>query len=219
MQFQHSFTVPVSIDAAWQILLDAPRIVPCLPGASLDFAEQDTFRGRVKVKLGPVNLTYRGEARIVARDDDTHRAVIEASGEESRGASTAGATVEVVLREAGGLTSASLTTELRVTGEPAQFGRGMLFDVGDKLFNQFVNCLAQTANAAAGEAAAALDPPTETGRALSTAAESEIDPVEVLEEVGASLVKRVLPAALLLAVLAGLAALASARRPAVSRLR
>lgn len=219
MQFQHSFTLPVSIDTAWQILLDVPRIVPCLPGASLDFAEQDTFRGRVKVKLGPVNLTYQGEARIVARDDDAHRAIIEASGEETHGASTAGATVEFVLREAGGVTSASVTTELRVTGEPARFGRGALFDVGDKLFSQFVNCLARTTLAPAGEAARARDSPTDASRARSTAAEAEIDPSEVLEEAGASLVKRVLPAALLLAALAGLAALVSARRPAVSHPR
>lgn len=229
MRFEHSFTVPATAEKAWQVLLDVPRILPCLPGASLDAAAGDAFRGRVQVQLGQVNRTYQGQARIVVRDDAGHRAVIETGGTDTTGASTVAATIEVVLHETGVATSASVTTELRLTGSPAQLGQGVLADVGEQLIGQFAGCLARAISAPTGEAAGGGSSPgvspgspgaqARRAAALSSAAVSEIDPVEVLEEAGASLVRRVLPAALLLATLAGLAALASARRPAAPRPR
>ena len=91
MQLENSFTVPVPIDEAWRVLLDIERIAPCMPGAALDTVDGDDFTGRVKVKLGPINLTYQGKASFVEKDEAAHRAVIDARGKDQRGNGTAAA--------------------------------------------------------------------------------------------------------------------------------
>ena len=93
MQLEHSFTVPAEVDAAWLVLTDIERVAPCMPGAALDSVDGDNFTGIVKVKLGPIGLTYKGAARWVERDDIQHRAVIEAQGRDARGNGTASATI------------------------------------------------------------------------------------------------------------------------------
>jgi uncharacterized protein len=162
MRLEHSFAVPVRVDQAWQILLDVERVAPCMPGATLTEHSGDDFAGTVRVKLGPVNLLYKGSGRFVERDEAAHRVVIEASGRDSRSAGTAAATVTTWLHEADGNTRVDVVTELNVTGRPAQFGRGMLSEVSGKLIGQFADCLAaqlaaepQPAPAAAPTAAAA----------------------------------------------------------------
>ncbi len=144
MRLEHSFTVPVPVDTAWDALLDLPRVVPCMPGATLTGVEGDTFTGTVKVKLGPIGLTYQGKGRFVARDEAARRVVIEASGRDTRSAGTASATVTADLTAEGDGTRADVVTDLTVTGRPAQFGRGMLSDVAAKLIGQFADCLAET---------------------------------------------------------------------------
>ncbi|WP_407563913.1 SRPBCC family protein [Streptomyces sp. 184] len=145
MQMQHHFAVPIAADEAWKVLLDVERIAPCMPGASLDSVEGDTFGGRVKVKVGPVGLTYKGTAEIVSRDESTHTAVIKARGRDSRGNGTATATVTMVLSAAadGAETGVDVLTELDVTGRPAQLGRGVMADVGGRIIGQFAAALAE----------------------------------------------------------------------------
>src|SRR5207248_3424671 len=115
MNLEHEFTVPAPVDEAWQVLLDVERVAPCMPGATLTSVEGDSFTGTVKVKVGPIQVTYRGEAKFASRDEATHRAVIEASGKEARGSGTAGATVTAQLTDAGGSTKVHVVTDLNVT--------------------------------------------------------------------------------------------------------
>ena len=103
---------------------------------------EEGFAGTVKVKLGPIALVYSGTGAFVERDDGAHRAVIEAKGKDKRGNGTAGATVTIQLTDAGGgSTRADVQTDLAVTGKPAQFGRGVMQDVSDKLLGQFIACI------------------------------------------------------------------------------
>ena len=97
MEFEHSFTIPVPPDQAWDVLLDVERVAPCMPGASVDTFDGDEITGHVRVKVGPITMTYAGHARFVDRDPVAHTATLEASGKESRGTGTASATVHAAL--------------------------------------------------------------------------------------------------------------------------
>jgi carbon monoxide dehydrogenase subunit G len=145
MEMDHSFTVPVPPDRAWDVLLDVQRIAPCMPGASVEDFDGEVVTGRIKVKVGPVSLTYRGTAKFTERDPEAKVIVLEASGKETRGAGTASATVRAMLEpESGGeATKASMHTTMNVTGRPAQFGRGVMVEVGSKLVEQFAQNLRQ----------------------------------------------------------------------------
>ncbi len=142
MELEHHFTVPVPAAQAWEALLDVERIAPCMPGATVDSFDGETIEGKVKVKVGPIQVAYAGTAKFVEKDAASHRAVIEASARESRGAGTAAATITAVLTDAGSATDVTVTTDLQITGKPAQFGRGVLADVGDKILGKFADCLA-----------------------------------------------------------------------------
>jgi carbon monoxide dehydrogenase subunit G len=144
LELQHSFTVPADVDTAWATLLDLEGVAPCFPGATLTGVDGDEFAGQVKVKLGPVSLQYAGKGRFVERDDAAHRAVIEAHGSDKRGNGTAGATVVAHLEaETEDSTRVVVSTELKVTGRPAQFGRGVMQDVGSRIVDQFAANLAR----------------------------------------------------------------------------
>ena len=145
MELDNSFTVPVPPDQAWDVLLDVKRIAPCMPGATVDEVDGDVVNGRIKVKVGPVSLTYRGTAKFIERDPDAHHVVLEASGKETRGAGTASATVHASLTPdaSGNGTQVTMHTTMNVTGRPAQFGRGVMVEVGGKLVEQFAANLAQ----------------------------------------------------------------------------
>ena len=143
MELQHTFTVPAPVDAAWATLLDVEGIAPCFPGAALTSVDGDEFAGTVKVKLGPVSLQYAGKGRFVERDEAARRVTLEANGSDKRGNGTAGATVHARLEPAGDAqTRVIVDTDLKVTGRPAQFGRGVLQDVGGRIIEQFATCLA-----------------------------------------------------------------------------
>src|SRR6266571_107771 len=180
MEMDHSFTVPVPPERAWDVLLDVERIAPCMPGATVDEFDGEVVTGRIKVKVGPVSLTYRGTAKFTERDDAAQVILLEASGKETRGAGTASATVRATLEpESGGeATKASMHTTMHVTGRPAQFGRGVMVEVGGKLVEQFAQNLRQlitddsaggggaaTTEAGATGAGAAADGATEAGGA------------------------------------------------------
>jgi uncharacterized protein len=145
MELDNSFTVPVPPDQAWDVLLDVKRIAPCMPGATVDEVDGDVVTGRIKVKVGPVSLTYRGTAKFIERDPGAHVMVMEAAGKETRGAGTASATVRASLGPdaSGSGTQVTMHTTMNVTGRPAQFGRGVMVEVGSKLVDQFAANLAQ----------------------------------------------------------------------------
>ncbi len=142
MDLQHTFTVPIGIDAAWVAFTDLEGIAPCFPGAVITSVDGDDFTGTAKVKLGPIALMYAGKGEWVSRDDAAYRAVIEAVGKDKRGNGTASATITAHLESEGAsLTKVVVDTDLRITGRPAQFGRGVIQDVGGKILDQFATCL------------------------------------------------------------------------------
>lgn len=143
MELEHEFTIPVPVDRAWPVLLDVERVAPCMPGATLDSVEGDEFSGRLKVKVGPITVTYKGDARITEKNADDHAVTMEASGKEARGTGTAAATVNAQLYDEGDNTRVTVKTNFNVTGKPAQFGRGVLNDVGGKLIDRFADRLAE----------------------------------------------------------------------------
>ncbi len=170
MELHHLFTVPASVDTTWETFMDLAGVASCFPGATVTSVDGNSFSGTVKVKLGPIALLYAGSGTFVERDDGAHRAVLEAKGKDKRGNGTAGATVTVALTEtADSGTSVDVQTDLSVTGKPAQFGRGVMQDVSDKLLGQFVACLEQRFDAPAPEGTPASPAlaPTETDEVVT----------------------------------------------------
>jgi carbon monoxide dehydrogenase subunit G len=159
MELHHEFTVPVPVDDAWQTLLDIERIAPCMPGATVEEYDGKTVTGSVKVKVGPITMTYKGTAVFEEQDETAHRMVLIASGRETRGQGTARATVTGSLTGRDGGTAVSVRTDLTVTGRPAQFGRGVMAEVGDRLVGRFAQCLSERLVEPAG---AVAQPPQET---------------------------------------------------------
>lgn len=184
MELEHTFSIPVPVEKAWPVLLDVEQIGPCMPGASIDSVDGDDFTGSVKVKLGPINLTYKGQASFIEKDESKHRAVIDARGRDARGNGTAAAKVTATLIGKGDTTDVKVVTDLNVTGKPAQFGRGVMVDVGNKLIGQFADCLAgklgaddslapasgSSTESAADKGATAVSGTSESGSVVSGAA-------------------------------------------------
>jgi len=178
MKLENNFTIHVPIDTAWEALNNPETVAPCFPGATLTSYEGDSFAGTVKVKLGPIAMTYKGKGTYVSRDDDAHEVVIEANGRDSRGNGTANATVTASMAaEAADRTAVSMITDMTITGKPAQFGRGVIADVADKIIGQFAACVARKLAPAAAEPAvvgasseASSDIPTAPARPARRAA-------------------------------------------------
>ena len=218
MRLEHSFSVPVSVDHAWAVLLDIERIAPCMPGAALDTVEGDEFTGSVKVRLGPIGLTYKGRARFVEKDAVAHRAVIDAQGKDARGNGTAAAKITAALRQQDSGTRVDVSTDLTITGKPAQFGRGVMTDVGNKLIGQFAGCLAgklaEVDEPVAAQVAAVPDSPGEPGAgaaiaahdSLAEASANDVAPIDLMASVGPAVLKRLVPVALLIGLIVVLVA-------------
>ncbi|RPK37047.1 SRPBCC family protein [Streptomyces sp. ADI93-02] len=140
MQLDHTFTVPADPDEAWKLFHDLARVAPCMPGAVLDTLDGDAFTGRVKVRIGAVQMSYRGEG-TVTRDEAARSMHLDLSGSETRGSGTASATVTATLAAGPDGTRVHVRTDLDITGRPAQFGRGIMTEVGDRLVRQFADRL------------------------------------------------------------------------------
>jgi carbon monoxide dehydrogenase subunit G len=143
MELRNTFTVPVAVDEAWRVLLDVRALAPCMPGATVDDVQGDDVLGRVKVKLGPISITYRGKVTFVERDAEKHRVVLNASARETRDSGTASARISAGMAPADAGTEITVVTDLNVTGKPAQFGRGVMADVSQRIVGEFADNLAR----------------------------------------------------------------------------
>lgn len=184
MELEHSFTVPVAEDRAWDVLLDVERVAPCMPGATLQSVDGDEIHGSIKVKVGPITMTYQGTARFTERDPAAHVITLEASGKETRGAGTASAKVRSMLEGKGDETHVVVHTTLNVTGKPAQFGRGVMTEVGGRLIGIFADNLASMIGATSAEtnrpAANGAGPAAAESPEPAESASEEALPIDVL---------------------------------------
>lgn len=139
MIINSDFTVPQPVEQVWDYLLDVPRMAPNLPGTELtEVVDEDNFKGRVSVRMGPVSLRFAGTARIAERDERQRRVVLHASGAEERGKGQATMTLTATLGKAlGGGTLVQVTQDLTIAGAAAQYGRGMITDVTNVLLGRF----------------------------------------------------------------------------------
>ncbi|MDN5860182.1 MAG: SRPBCC family protein, partial [Pseudonocardia sp.] len=211
MQLENTFTIAAPIEKAWEALNTPETVAPCFPGATLTEYEGDQFSGTVKVKLGPISMTYKGKGVYKERDDANHRVVIDASGRDSRGNGTASAIVTGTMKADGpDKTSVTMVTDMTITGKPAQFGRGVINDVANKIIDQFAACVADkltgdTAEEDEGSPAASATTSTNgssSQTATATAAtpsvpkppmRSEVDAIDLLDTAGAPVLKRLAP--------------------------
>ena len=139
MEINNSFEVKAPLDVAWATLTDLARIAPCLPGATLTSIEGDLYKGHVTVKVGPIVAKFGGQAIFQERNDTEHRAVLKGEGRDTTGKGNASAIITAQLEVVDALTTrCTVSTDLTITGKIAQFGRGALADVSDKLLKQFV---------------------------------------------------------------------------------
>ncbi len=173
MDLTHRFSVPVPVADAWAHFNDIASVAECFPGATVTSVEGDTFQGSVKVKLGPIALVYNGSGTFTEKDEVAHRMVVDAKGKDKRGNGTAGAGVTLTMTpsmtgDGKDATDVEVVTDLAITGKPAQFGRGVMQDVSDKLLGQFVACLEQRL-----EGAGAAAPPAAVAEPAPPAAEPE----------------------------------------------
>jgi uncharacterized protein len=145
MKLENEFTVPASIDQAWAVLLDVPRVAPCLPGATVEpeRGDEGEYKGQMKIKIGPITASYKGTVRIQDADEANHTVAMRAQAKDARGQGTAAATITSSMQEVADGTKITVVTDMRVTGPAAQFGRGVMQDVSAKLMTRFADCLAE----------------------------------------------------------------------------
>ena len=194
MEINNSFEVKAPIDVAWATLTDLARIAPCLPGATLTSIEGDVYKGHVTVKVGPIVAKFGGQAIFQERNDTAHRAVLKGEGRDSTGKGNASAIITAQLEVVdAGTTRCTVNTDLTITGKIAQFGRGALADVSDKLLKQFVVNLESTV--LTQEANNVINPTSEIA--------GEAQPLNLLGSTGLSLalpvLKRIAPVLILVA--------------------
>jgi uncharacterized protein len=177
MRFENHFDVDSPIDSVWDAVLDVERVAPTVPGAQvLERTGEDAYKVAIKVRVGPMSMTYRGEVEIAERDDEAHRAVMKARAKEARGQGTADADVTMQLRGENGRTSATVTTEVALSGKAATMGQGVLQDVAGRLVQTFARNLATMLEG--GEVAPAVTTGAAPAPAAETAATEDAAPAE-----------------------------------------
>ena len=208
MDLNHEFIVNVPVNDAWIILTDLERIAPCLPGAQLTEVEGDTYRGQVKVKVGPIVAQFKGQASFVTRDDAAHTASLKGEGRDTTGKGTASAIITAQLTSVTPTsTKCTVVTELTISGKVAQFGRGALADVSDKLLKQFSENLNQLIASAPAATTATAETATTTSAPAAAASpeirkieSAEVAPLDLFGTAGAPILKRAIPAVVALIV-------------------
>lgn len=213
MDLHHEFTVPVPAAEAWKILTDLERLAPCLPGAQLTEIEGDIHRGQIKIKVGPILAQFTGQAAFVSRDATTFRASLKADGRDTGGKGNASATITAQLQPVGEHSATcTVDTQLSISGKVAQFGRGALADVSNKLLLQFVDNLNTLIASQPVESAPASVPTAPTNTAPTNTAPSvrkieqthEVEPLNMLDAAGGAVLKRLVPVFVVIAaVVAG----------------
>ena len=203
MQLNNEFTVEAGVDETWALLTDLERIAPCMPGATLTGRDGDDYLGNVKIKVGPIGANFGGTARFLEKDDAAHTAVITMAGKDAKGAATANATIRARLEDLGGATRVYVDTDLDITGRMAQFGRGAIADVSNRLLGQFTDNLSreiagggQAAPAAATGATGAAQPAAgatagAAGAAPRPAAAAASNDLNVMDLLGPGLVNQI----------------------------
>ncbi len=170
MQLENSFQVSAPPDQVFAYLLDINKVVGCVPGAELtEVVDESTFKGKVKVKVGPITVAYSGTARISDRNDAERVATLSAEGRETTGPGSARASAEMRVQTAGEGSLVTITTEYHIAGRVAQFGRGVMEDVSRRLIGEMARCIQtnlETDEPAEDDVAAAVarSTPTETSR-------------------------------------------------------
>ena len=189
MELNNEFRVAVPAAKTWEVLTDVERVAPCLPGATLLSVDGDEFTGAVKVKVGPITVSYNGNAAFLEKDPASQRVVLKANGKETRGNGNASAVVTAQLKDEGDATSVLITTDLTISGKAAQFGRGVLADVAGNLIGQFAKAL--EADILGGTPAQTVGGASEP----TTGAQPDAgDSVDLLKVVAMPMAKRAAPA-------------------------
>jgi uncharacterized protein len=211
MELNHHFTVNVPVAEAWKILTNVELIAPCLPGAQLQEVEGDTYRGVVKVKVGPIQAQFKGQASFLERNDVDHKAVLKGEGRDTGGKGNASALITAQLTSISATsTKVEVNTDLAITGKVAQFGRGAMADISDKLLAQFsenLNTLISeipsdtAAEPAVAEVAEVAAPGASAEPVVRKIDAPEAAPINLLDAAGSTMLKRALP------VVAGIAVL------------
>jgi len=207
MELVNEFSVEAPIERVWSFFTNVELIAPCLPGAQLQEIEGEEYRGIVKVKVGPISAQYKGAATFIEKDESNYRIVLRGEGRDTRGAGNASADIEAQLVSNGDRTDVTVSTELKITGKAAQFGRGVMADISKKLMAQFADNLSEliTGDAEVEDTAAQEEAPsegedkTESVRILDS---EEVEAVDLLSTAGAPVLKRAL---LLMAIAAAIA--------------
>jgi carbon monoxide dehydrogenase subunit G len=159
MRFQNEIEVAAPPDELFAFVSDVERVAPCLPGAAIDGHEGDEYQGSMKVKVGPITGTYKGKMRFVERDEDARRAVMSARAAEVNGQGDAEATITTQIEEAGeGSSRIRMDTDLQIRGRVAQFGRGAMEKISQRMFDEFARNLEQAMTGGGGEAEGAEAP-------------------------------------------------------------
>jgi uncharacterized protein len=173
MQLENSFQVGAPPDKVFSYLLDVTKVVGCVPGAELtEVVDQATFKGKVKVKVGPITVAYSGTARITDRDDAHRSAVLSADGRETTGSGSARASATMKVQPAGEGSLVEILTEYHVAGRVAQFGRGVMEDVSKRLIKDMASCIQANLEGA--------DPqPDDAGTDVSAAIERSAPPAQL----------------------------------------
>jgi carbon monoxide dehydrogenase subunit G len=172
VKLENEFTVPASIDQAWAVLLDVPRVAPCLPGATVEpgGGEDGVFKGAMKIKIGPITASYKGTVKIEETDEAAHRVAMKAQAKDARGQGTAAATITSTMEEVADGTKVHVVTDMRITGPAASFGRGVMQDVSAKLMGRFADCLAEEMRSDGAAAEPEAEVPAETPAAAGSEA-------------------------------------------------
>ena len=183
MKLENDFTVPASIDQAWAVLLDVPRVAPCLPGATVEEGGGDDgeYQGAMKIKIGPITASYKGTVKIEQADEAAHVVAMKAQAKDARGQGTAAATITSTMTEVEDGTKVSVVTDMRITGPAASFGRGVMQDVSAKLMGRFADCLAEEMRS---DGAASAEPEAEVPVAGSEAPEAPTHASTTVEDTG-----------------------------------